>query len=68
MTDQTRITQWRFKAEELRALSDVMKVQDARKALAQIAEQWELLADRAESAGKLVDERLPHFPDFSPPN
>jgi hypothetical protein len=68
MTDHTRITQWRFKAEELRALSDVMKVQDARKALAQIAEQWELLADRAESASQLVDERLPHFPDFSPPN
>jgi hypothetical protein len=68
MTDQARITLWRFKAEELRTLSDVMKVQEAREAMAQVAKQWDLLADRAESTGLLIDERLPHFPDFSAPS
>ena len=67
MTDQSRITLWRFKAEELRTLSDVMKVQEAREALAQVAKHWDLVADQAESAA-LIDERLPHFPDFSAPS
>jgi hypothetical protein len=69
MTDRTRITQWRFKAEELRTLSDVMKVQAAREAMAQVARQWDRMADRAELANRFPDDdRLPHFPDFAPPN
>lgn len=69
MTDHARITQWRFKAEELRTLSDVMKVQAAREALAQVAEQWDRMANCAEIANRFPDDvRLPHFPDFDPPN
>jgi hypothetical protein len=69
MTDQTRITQWRFKAEELRTLSDVMKVQAARESMARTAAQWDRMADNAEVANRFADDdRLPHFPDFAPPN
>ena len=69
MTDQTRITQWRFKAEELRILSDVMKVQDTREAMARVADQWDRMASDAEIANRFTDDdRLPHFPDISPPN
>jgi len=68
MTDPARITQWRFKAEELRTLGDVMKVQAARETMMQVAHHWDLLADRAEAASWMIDERLPHFPDFDPPN
>ena len=69
MTDQTRITQWRFKAEELRALSNVMKVQAARESMARTAAQWDRMAKNAELANPFAeDNRLPHFPDFSPPN
>jgi hypothetical protein len=70
MTDQTRITLWRFKAEELRALSDVMKVQEARETMARTAAQWDRMADTAERAKPVAvdDDRLPHFPDFSPPS
>jgi len=69
MTDQARITQWRFKAEELRALSEVMKVQSERESMARTAKQWDRMARNAERVNRLADDdRLPHFPDFSPPN
>jgi hypothetical protein len=61
---QARITHWRFKAEELRTLSEVMRAQPAKEAMSAVADNLDRMADREE-------ERLgrsPHFPDFDPPD
>jgi hypothetical protein len=46
-----------------------MKVQAARESMARTAAQWDRMAKNAELANPFAeDDRLPHFPDFSPPN
>jgi hypothetical protein len=63
--NKARIDHWRFKAEELRMLSEVMRAQVAKDGMSEAAEALSRMADREEA--RLV-ERSPHFPDFSPPD
>jgi|KBSSwiStaDraftv2_1062776.scaffolds.fasta_scaffold1469049_1 hypothetical protein len=60
-----RITHWRFKAEELRMLSEVMRAQAAKDGMRLAADSLTRMADREDAQ---LAERSPHFPDFDPPD
>jgi hypothetical protein len=65
MDRKARVTQWRFKAEELRVLSEVMRAQAAKEGMSLAADSLVRMADREEA---WLAERSPHFPDFDPPD
>jgi hypothetical protein len=65
MASRERITHWRFKAEELRTLSEVMRAQAAKEGMVSAADALTSMADKEEA--RLL-ERSPHFPDFEPPD
>ena len=64
MGKHARVTHWRFKAEELRMLSDVMRAQAAKEAVSTAAATLDRMADREEAR---LTKISPHFPDFDPP-
>jgi hypothetical protein len=63
--NKARIDHWRFKAEELRMLSEVMRAQAAKDGMSVAADSLSRMADREEARSI---ERSPHFPDFDPPD
>jgi hypothetical protein len=63
--DRERVTHWRFKAEELRMLSEVMRAQAAKEGMGLAADSLSRMADREEAR---IAQRSPHFPDFDPPD
>jgi hypothetical protein len=65
MGRRERITHWRYKAEELRMLSEVMRAQIAKEGMLAAADSLTRMAEREEA--RLI-ERSPHFPDFDSPD
>jgi len=65
MNRKAQVTHWRYRAEELRMLSEVMRAQAAKEGMSLAADSLIRMADREEAR---LAERSPHFPDFDPPD